>query len=171
MQNHFELFHLPQRFTVDLKALEAAYREVQNQVHPDKFTNGTDSEKRVALQWAARANEAYQTLRNPFKRAAYLCELHGVDLQIESNTAMPPQFLMQQMEWREALDDARAASDTEALERLDQELQDARQAKIAQIGALLDAGDYEGAGQSIRQYMFLDKLDAEVQSVFEKLEG
>ena len=171
MQNHFELFHLPQRFAVDLKALEGAYREVQNQVHPDKFANGTDSEKRVALQWAARANEAYQTLRNPFKRAAYLCELNGVDLQIESNTAMPPGFLMQQMEWREALDDARAASDTAALDRLDKELQEARKARIAQIGEMLDAGEYEAAGQFVRQLMFLDKLDEEVQSVFERLEG
>lgn len=171
MQNHFELFHLPQRFAVDMKALESAYREVQNQVHPDKFTTGTDSEKRVALQWAARANEAYQVLRNPFKRAAYLCELHGVDLQIESNTAMPREFLLQQMEWREALDDARAASDAEGLERLDRELQEARKAEIARIAALLNADDYTGAGRLVRQLMFLDKLDEEVQSVFEKLEG
>lgn len=171
MQNHFELFHLPQRFEIDPKALEVAYREVQNQVHPDKFTTGTDSEKRVALQWAARANEAYQTLRNPFKRAAYLCELNGVDLQIESNTAMPPAFLMQQMEWREALDDARSAGDADALGRIDRELQDARKAKIAHLGSLLDAGEYEAAGQSVRQLMFLDKLDQEVQSVFERLEG
>lgn len=171
MQNHFELFHLPQRFAVDMKALDAAYREVQNRVHPDKFTNGTDAEKRVALQWAARANEAYQTLRNPFKRAAYLCELHGVDLQIESNTAMPREFLMQQMEWRETLDEARSASDTAMLERLDSELQEARSARLRQIGALLDTGDYSGAGQAVRQLMFLDKLNEEVQSVFEKLEG
>lgn len=171
MQNHFELFHLPQRFEIDPKALEVAYREVQNQVHPDKFTTGTDSEKRVALQWAARANEAYQVLRNPFKRAAYLCELHGVDLQIESNTAMPREFLLQQMEWREALDDARAASDAEGLERLDRELQEARKAEIARIAALLNADDYTGAGRLVRQLMFLDKLDEEVQSVFEKLEG
>lgn len=154
-----------------MEALGAAYREVQNQVHPDKFTNGTDSEKRVALQWAARANEAYQTLRNPFKRAAYLCELNGVDLQIESNTAMPPGFLMQQMEWREALDDARDAADVDALNRLDRELQEARKAKIAQMGEMLDAGQYDAASQSVRQLMFLDKLDEEVQSVFERLEG
>jgi DnaJ-domain-containing protein 1 len=77
-------------------------------VHPDKFVNATDAEKRVAMQWATRANEAYQTLKSPQKRAHYLCELNGVDLQTESNTAMPMAFLMQQMEWREALGDARA---------------------------------------------------------------
>ncbi|GIZ53568.1 Fe-S protein assembly co-chaperone HscB [Noviherbaspirillum aridicola] len=171
MQNHFELFHLPQRFAVDMKALEAAYREVQSRVHPDKFTTGTDSEKRVALQWAARANEAYQTLKNPFRRAAYLCELNGVDLQIESNTAMPTAFLMQQMEWREALDEARDAGDVQALDRLDKDLQAARKAKVAEIGALLDSNEYDDAGKLVRQLMFLDKLDEEVQSVFEKLEG
>jgi len=75
MQNHFELFHLPQRFAIDTSALEKAYREVQSRVHPDKFARATNAEKRVAMQWATRANEAYQTLKNPFKRAAYLCEL------------------------------------------------------------------------------------------------
>jgi len=111
MQNHFVLFHLPQRFAIDMKALESAYHEVQNQAHPDKFAQATGAEKRVAMQWATRANEAYQTLKNPLKRAAYLCELHGVDLQTESNTSMPPVFLMQQMEWREELDDAKAGKD------------------------------------------------------------
>ncbi|MFA9216411.1 MAG: Fe-S protein assembly co-chaperone HscB, partial [Sphingomonadaceae bacterium] len=111
MQNHFELFQLPQRFALDTSALDVAYRDVQGRVHPDKFVNATDAEKRVAMQWATRANEAYQTLKNPQKRAQYLCELHGVDLQTESNTAMPMAFLMQQMEWREALGEARAHKD------------------------------------------------------------
>src|SRR5690606_31603262 len=109
MQNHFELFHLPVSFAVDMAQLARSYHEVQGRVHPDRFAHASETEKRVAMQWATRANEAYQTLRDPFKRAAYLCELHGVDLQTESNTAMPAAFLMQQMEWREALDDARAA--------------------------------------------------------------
>ncbi|HJV74153.1 MAG TPA: Fe-S protein assembly co-chaperone HscB [Noviherbaspirillum sp.] len=171
MQNHFELFQLPQRFAVDMNVLDQAYREVQNRVHPDKFTNATDAEKRVAMQWATRANEAYQTLRNPFKRAAYLCELNGVDLQAESNTAMSREFLMQQMEWREALEEAKAAADIEALEKLDAEVRKVRSAEIAQIGQVLDAQDFTAAAQGVRQLMFLEKFGAEVQSVFEKLEG
>lgn len=171
MQNHFELFHLPQRFSIDMTALDSAYREVQNRVHPDKFTGATDTEKRVAMQWATRANEAYQTLKNPFKRAAYLCELNGVDLQIESNTAMPRDFLMQQMEWREALEDAKAAKDVDALEGLDEELRVVRKAKIAQVAGLLDANDFASAAQGVRQLMFLEKFGEEVQSVFEKLEA
>jgi molecular chaperone HscB len=171
MQNHFELFHLPQRFAVDAAALDKAYREVQNQVHPDKFVNAGATEKRVAMQWATRANEAYQTLKSPFRRAAYLCELNGIDLQTESNTAMPREFLMQQMEWREALEDAKGMKDMAALEVLDSDLRNTRKAKVGQIGELLDAGDFHAAAQGVRQLMFLEKFGEEVQSVFEKLEG
>jgi len=171
MQNHFELFHLPQRFAVDPAALDNAYREVQNRVHPDKFVGATDTEKRVAMQWATRANEAYQTLKNPFKRAAYLCELNGIDLQIESNTAMPREFLMQQMEWRELLEDAKAALDLAALDKLDSEVRTVRTGQVAHVGQLLDAGDFAAAAQSVRQLMFLEKFGAEVHTAFEKLEG
>ncbi|MES2934691.1 MAG: Fe-S protein assembly co-chaperone HscB [Pseudomonadota bacterium] len=169
MQNHFDLFQLPQQFELDLPALDAAYREVQNQVHPDKFVNQSDAEKRVAMQWATRANEAYQTLKNPLKRAKYLCELNGVDLQIESNTAMPVAFLMQQMEWREALEDARAAKDLTALESLDIELSAARKASLAQIAQHIETNDFVQAGQDIRQLMFLEKFGEEVGFAFESL--
>jgi len=171
MQNHFELFQLPQRFHVETEALDKAYREVQNRVHPDKFTNATGTEKRVAMQWATRANEAYQTLKSPFKRAAYLCELNGIDLQTESNTAMPREFLMQQMEWREALEEAKAGRDIGALESLEAELRKVRLAELEQIGKLLDARDFEAAAKGVRQLMFLEKFGNEVHAVFEKLEG
>lgn len=171
MQNHFELFHLPQRFTIDMGALDNAYREVQSRVHPDRFVNATDTEKRVAMQWATRANEAYQTLKSPFKRAAYLCELNGIDLQTESNTAMPREFLMQQMEWREALDDARDSKDLDALDILDADLRAMRNAQVKQIGERLDAHNFEEAAQGVRQLMFLEKFGAEVHAVLEKLES
>ena len=169
MQNHFELFHLPQQFTVDMKALDQAYREVQNQVHPDKFASAPDAEKRVAMQWATRANEAYQTLKNPLRRAKYLCELHGVNLETESNTAMAPAFLMQQMEWREALDDARADKDLAALEQLDDELGSAHRQQLDQIGAALDIQDFARAAQGVRQLMFLDKFGDEVAAAFDRI--
>jgi len=171
MQNHFELFQLPQRFAVDAGALDSAYRDVQSRVHPDKFVNATDAEKRVAMQWATRANEAYQTLKNPQKRAQYLCELHGVDLQTESNTAMPVAFLMQQMEWREALGDARAAKDADALDALDRDLRAARKAQLADIEQQLDAADHTGAAQGVRALMFLEKFGEEVRFAFEAIEA
>ena len=171
MQNHFELFQLPATFHVDQDVLDAAYRDVQGRVHPDRFVNAGDAEKRVAMQWATRANEAYQTLRNPQKRAQYLCELHGVDLQTESNTAMPVDFLMQQMEWREALGDARAAKDAAALDELDAQVRGERKARLAQVGTLLDAGDYAAAAQGVRALMFLDKFGDELHYAFEALDG
>jgi molecular chaperone HscB len=171
VQNHFELFNLPQRFSLDATALDSAYREVQGRVHPDRFVGATDAEKRVAMQWATRANEAYQTLKNPQKRAQYLCELNGADLQTESNTAMPAAFLMQQMEWREELDDARAGKDLALLEELDGQLRAARKAQLKDIEAQLDGGDYHAAAQGVRALMFLEKFGEEVRFAFDALEA
>lgn len=169
MQNHFELFHLPQRFSLDLQLLDEAYREVQNQVHPDKFATAPDAERRVAMQWATRANEAYLTLKNPYKRAAYLCELHGVDLEIESNTAMPREFLIQQMDWRESLDEARQSRNIDALENLADELQATVKQHLVRVGAHLEADDYDAAAQGVRQLMFLEKFGSEVARVVDSL--
>jgi len=167
MQNHFELFQLPQQFSLDMKQLDRAYHEVQNQVHPDKFVQASDAEKRVAMQWATRANEAYQTLKKPLKRATYLCELQGVDLQTESNTSMPASFLMQQMEWREAFDDARQANDSDALFALEKELRNALKAKLLQVGSTLDKPDFAAAAQEIRTCMFLEKFIADIAALEE----
>ena len=171
MQNHFDLFQLPATFALDMGALDSAYRDVQGRVHPDRFINATDAEKRVAMQWATRANEAYQTLRNPQKRAQYLCELNGVDLNTESNTAMPMDFLVQQMEWREALGEARAAKDSDALDALDEQVRQDRKARLVQVGTQLDAGDFETAAQGVRALMFLDKFSEEVHYAFEALDA
>ena len=171
MQNHFDLFNLPPAFAIDAGTLDAAFREVQGQVHPDRFVNATDAEKRVAMQWATRANEAYQTLKNPQKRAQYLCELHGVDLKTESNTAMPMAFLIQQMEWRETLGDAKAARDLGGLEALDAEVGADRKARMVEIGLQLDAGDYEHAAQGVRALMFLEKFGEELHYAFDAIES
>ncbi len=169
MQNHFDLFQLPQQFALDTRALDAAYKEVQNQVHPDKFTLANPVEKRLAMQWASRANEAYQTLKNPLKRAAYLCELQGVALETESNTAMPMAFLMQQMEWRETLEEAQAKKDVAALEELDATLSASRKSQIAQVSACFDSNHFTQAAHEVRQWMFLEKLEAEVMLALEKI--
>lgn len=171
MENHFALFQMMPAFAIDAAQLDAAYRELQARVHPDKFAAATDAEKRVAMQWATRANEAYQTLKNPLKRASYLCELNGVDLGIESNTAMPPAFLMQQMEWREALEDARHAKDLAALESLDAELRSERKQQLDDIAVLLDGGNFQQAGERVRQLMFVEKFGDEVGRAFEALDA
>lgn len=171
MQNHFELFQLPMRFDVDQAALSAAWREVQNQVHPDKFVGAGGAEQRVAMQWATRANEAYQVLKDPLKRAAYLCELGGVALNVESNTAMPRAFLMQQMEWREQLQEVRASRDLAGLEALEAELQAGRKALLAAIAPLLDAGQFVEAAEQVRCLMFVQRFGEEVGHTFELLES
>ncbi|UTY58650.1 Fe-S protein assembly co-chaperone HscB [Massilia sp. erpn] len=171
MQNHFDLFQLPQQFAVDSAALDAAYREVQSRVHPDKFVNASDAEKRVAMQWATRANEAYQTLKNPQKRAQYLCELNGVDLKVESNTSMPMAFLMQQMEWREELAEARAAKDADLLDKLDGQLRGARKLQLLEIETQIGGGDFHGAAQGVRALMFLEKFGEEVRFAFDAIEA
>ena len=159
--DHFELFGLPPRFAIDLDVLERAYKEVQAQVHPDRFASGTAAERRVAMQWATRANEAYTTLRSPQKRAAYLVERAGVPIDAETNTAMPPAFLMQQMEWREALDEARG--DPAALSEVRSTMNDERDELLAAIGHAIDeAQDWTRAAGLVRQLMFIDRFASEI---------
>jgi molecular chaperone HscB len=160
MQNHFELFHLPVQFELDMAQLDRAFREVQSQVHPDKFVGGSSAEQRLAMQWATRANEAYQTLKNPLKRASYLCELHGVGLQTESNTAMPKDFLMQQMEWREELEESK--QNPTALLSLAEQVSNEHEQQVRNIAEQLKQNDFIEAAQSIRQLMFLEKLSEEL---------
>jgi molecular chaperone HscB len=164
--NHFELFGLPVRFAIDPGALDAAYRSVQSQVHPDRFVHATDVEKRVAMQWASRANEAYRVLRAPLKRAAYLCELNGTHLETESNTAMPAAFLMQQMEWREQLDALKASRDMQGLIALSRELQAEGRILEAAVALAADTdGDYAAVAEQVRRWMFVDKFAAELESL------
>jgi molecular chaperone HscB len=159
--DHFSLFGLPARFDLDAQALESAWRAVAAQVHPDRYATASPAERRVAMQWAARANEAYRQLRDPLLRARYLCEQAGVDLQTESNTSMDGAFLMQQMTWREMLDDARG--DAAALAALHAELRQARDAMRATLARLLDQDrDYAAAGLKVREWMFVEKLAEEL---------
>lgn len=162
-RDHFSLFDLPARFALDASALEAAYKRVQSRVHPDRFAAATAAEKRVAMQWAARANEAFETLRSPLRRAAYLCELNGVPIGAESNTAMPAAFLAQQMHWRERLEEARAQRDDAQLSALGQEVRAARADLLAQLAQALDvAHDFAAAAALVRQLMFVEKFETEV---------
>lgn len=171
MENHFELFQLPIGFEVDEKALETAYLLVQKRTHPDRFANASDAEKRIAMQWAIRANEAYQTLKKPLLRAQYLCELQGVDIEAESNTAMPMDFLMQQMQWREELAEAKQHKDVAALEVLHDALHDAHSASIAHLAVLFNKTEMRVAATEVRQLMFLEKLQGEIDHALAQLDA
>lgn len=169
-QDFFALFNLPRRFALDRSALDSAYRQIQGEVHPDRFAASPDAERRLALQWATQVNEAYQTLRQPLARARYLLSLSGVDTAEDSNTAMPAEFLMLQMEWREAIMDARAAQDAGALETLAAEVRSDAQALEAELAQALDqAADFDSAAGLVRKLRFLDKLEADIGDALEAL--
>jgi molecular chaperone HscB len=154
--DYFALHGLPVRFALDGALLEARYKQLQSQVHPDRYATATAAEQRQAMQWSVRVNEAYQALKDPLKRAAYLCELNGAPIHEHSNTAMPAAFLMQQIEWREALDDASGADE---LDTLAAQVRAEHQRLSAELAALLDtAHDYAAAAQTVRMLMFVQKF-------------
>ena len=164
--DHFALFDLPRTFTLDSAELEAAWKRVAQAVHPDRFATHSAVERRVAMQWSARANEAYRILKQPLARAKYLCELAGVDLQTETNTAMSPDFLMQQMSWHEQLDECLARpEDGAARERLNLEIEQASAACMNDVACTLEAQQYAQAASRIREWMFLDKLTAQLHTI------
>lgn len=162
MQNHFELFQLPVQFELDAEHLDQAYREVQSRVHPDKFVNASETEQRVAMQWATRANEAYQTLKQPLKRARYLCELQQLDLGIESNTQMPMEFLMQQMEWREEFADAKSQADESAMLALEHRVRQHQRRLLEQLQTLFAGQDWSEIVAQVRMGLFLEKFLADI---------
>ena len=169
--NDFELLGLTPAFAIDEAQLAARWKALQSQVHPDKFVASTAAEKRVAMQWSVRINEAYQRLRTPLKRAAYLCELNGAALGEEDNTAMPAAFLMQQMEWREALDEADTPAALTALER---EVKAYEASLLGQLAALIDEQrDWPAAAAKVRALMFvarfMDTLDGRQTALAERL--
>lgn len=160
--NDFELFGVEQRFAQDRAVLDARWKDLQRQAHPDKFSAQGAAAQRVAMQWSVRINEAYQRLKDPLKRAAYLCELHGAPVNAENNTAMPAAFLMQQMEWREALDDA---STLEDLEKISLQSAQIMRDVLHKIEQLLDQSqDYPGAVGQVRVLMFLERFSLDVNA-------
>lgn len=170
MQEYFSLFGLPERFVIDLVELEAAYRRVQAQVHPDRFAHRPENERRVAMQWATLANEAFRTLKNPVLRARYLLSRQGVELDTERNVGMSQAFLMQQMEWREAVEDAQG--DSSELERLAHELARDERVMLDDLQRALDEDrDLVQASELVRRLMFMEKLRREIDDALSRLEN
>jgi len=160
--NHFALFGLPMRQQLDMEALEKTWHELAVRLHPDRHATASPAEKRVIMQWAAAINQAWQTLRLPLARARYLCELAGQPLDESSNTRVSPEFLMQQMAWRERLDEARGTSDAQALRDEVQRCADQLQTQVAHL--IDERHDMAQAAQCVREWMFVDKLLQEIQA-------
>lgn len=171
MGNHFELFELRPAFAIDAARLDEAYRRAQAAVHPDRFAAASDAERRASMQWTTRLNEAYRALKDPVQRAKHLLELHGVDVAFETNTQMPPQFLMQQLETRERLEAATAGKDAAALDVLADELAGQRRALEEALGEAIDErSDYAGAADLVRKLMFLRRIGEEIDAAYEAIE-
>jgi molecular chaperone HscB len=166
--DHFALFGIERAQGIDTMALEARFREIQAEVHPDKHTQGSDANQRLAMQWATRVNEAYQTLKSPLARARYLLQLQGHDAQIESNTAMPMDFLVAQMELREAVAEAKVGADDTVLDGLRHKLVAEMKEEYRRLQDLIDAQhDYVAAAGLVRQLMFQEKLLTEIDDALE----
>jgi molecular chaperone HscB len=164
----FELFGLVQQFAQDRASIDARWKDLQREAHPDKFSAQGAAAQRLAMQWSVRINEAYQRLKDPLKRAAYLCELHGVAVNAENNTAMPAAFLMQQMEWREALDDAVSTSE---VEEIDKQVMSARREMLKNCERLLDhEGDYQQAAQQVRSLMFVERFAHDIETRLDRMD-
>ncbi|WP_047395624.1 Fe-S protein assembly co-chaperone HscB [Chitinibacter sp. ZOR0017] len=167
-QSHFSLFALPEQFALDGKALDSQYRARVAEYHPDKFATAADAERRLSLQAATHINEAYQTLKAPLSRARYLLLRHGVDTQEETNTAMPMDFLMAQMEWREGIAEAKASQNVDALENLAREMRAEITALEDTLALQLDQlQDFAAAALSVRKLRFMEKLDQEIGDAIE----
>ena len=167
--NDFELFGLAQKFAQDRAAIDARWKELQREAHPDKFAAQGAAAQRIAMQWSVRINEAYQRLKDPLKRAAYLCELNGEPVNAENNTAMPADFLMQQMEWREALDDADSLERTHEIEL---KVAGSKRNQLSKCEQLLDEKhDYKAAVGQVRALMFIERFAQDVDARVEQFES
>lgn len=159
--NDFELFGIPARFAQSRAALDQRWMDLQRQAHPDRFSEQGAAAQRIAMQWSVRINEAYQRLKDPLKRAAYLCEMNGAPVHAESNTAMPAQFLQQQMAWRDSLDDAVGVAQ---LNHIGAEVARARREALERCEHLLDVEqDYGQAVQLVRAWMFIERFGRDVE--------
>ncbi len=164
----FELFGVPSRFAQDRATLDAKWKDLQREAHPDKFAAQGLAAQRVAMQWSVRINEAYQRLKDPLKRASYLCELGGASINAENNTAMPTDFLMQQMEWREALDDAKTVK---KMDEIALEANKYGRDQLSKIEQSIDARkDFSTAATQVRSLMFIERFQAEVETRIDQLE-
>ena len=167
--NDFELFGVAQNFAQDRAALDARWKDLQREAHPDKFAAQGAAAQRLAMQWSVRINESYQRLKDPLKRAAYLCELNGAPVNAENNTAMPAEFLMKQMSWRESLDEAVSL---EEIERIGLQVTKMQRKALEKCEQLIDVDhDFSGAVGQVRALMFIERFASDVDARIEQLES
>lgn len=169
-QNYFEIFGIPVSFELDQQRLAEAYRKLQSTVHPDKFSNASDRDRRLAVQQAALINEAFHTLKHPLKRARYLLQLKGIEFDDERATAFEPEFLMEQMALRETLADINGQSDPlGSLATLMQDIERRIRDMNTVLAGFINEDELEQARIQIHKLQFLEKLKSECEALEEEL--
>jgi molecular chaperone HscB len=163
----FELFEIPAQFAQDRSVLDAKWKDLQREAHPDKFAAQGAAAQRIAMQWSVRINEAYNRLKDPLKRATYLCELNGAPIQAHTNTAMPPAFMMMQIEWREALEEAETS---EELEEIELQTANYKREQLLKIEQFIDIKqDFPAAANEVRALMFVARFVGEIEARLDKM--
>ena len=163
----FELFNIPAQFSQDRSVLDAKWKELQREAHPDKFAAQGAAAQRIAMQWSVRINEAYNRLKDPLKCATYLCELNDAPIDAHTNTAMPPAFMMMQIDWREALEDANTAQELEGIEL---QTSNYKREQLSKIEQFIDVKhDYKAAANEVRALMFVARFVGEIEARLDKI--
>ena len=170
----FELFEIPAQFAQDRSALDAKWKDLQREAHPDKFAayaaaHGAEgaATQRIAMQWSVRINEGYNRLKDPLKRATYLCELNGAPIEAHTNTAMPPAFMMMQIEWREALEEAETVAE---IEKIELQATNYKHSQLSKIEQYIDQKhDYIAAANEVRALMFVARFVGEIEARLDKM--
>ena len=165
MSQYFNLFQLEPSFNIDTEALEQTYRALAARFHPDKFASASAFEQKQAVMMSSTINDAYRTLKSPIDRAAYLLKSQNIDADAPEHTSFSPEFLMQQMEWRETLMDAQMEQSHDAIRALDQEIQEVQSSLYQDLQQAFEQQDYESAAQWVRHGRFLNKLRKEIASI------
>lgn len=165
MSQYFNLFQLEPSFNIDTEALEQTYRALAARFHPDKFASASAFEQKQAVMMSSTINDAYRILKSPIDRAAYLLKSQNIDADAPEHTSFSPEFLMQQMEWRETLMDAQMEQNHNAIRALDQEIQEVQSNLYQDLQQAFEQQDYESAAQWVRHGRFLNKLRNEIASI------
>ena len=165
MSQYFNLFQLEPSFNIDTEALEQTYRALAARFHPDKFASASAFEQKQAVMMSSTINDAYRTLKSPIDRAAYLLKSQNIDADAPEHTSFSPEFLMQQMEWREILMDAQMEQNHDTIRALDQEIQEVQNNLYQDLQQAFEQQDYESAAQWVRHGRFLNKLRNEIASI------
>jgi molecular chaperone HscB len=170
-QNYFEIFSVPISTAPDLSQLKEKNHQLQQQVHPDRFVNSSDAEKREAMQVTSLVNQAFNTLKDPVERLQYMLTLKGVDMNSETDTSMDGAFLMQQMELREEIADVKSQSDPlDVLDTMTRDLKNQAQNLISNFTESYAQDALDSSREIVRKLQFINKAQKEVNEIIEQIE-